>query len=114
MLRSDHTTEGQEGASHPAPPPSRQRERNAAVTRQRLLEAAEREFAARGFAGARLRAIAAAADVQSALIHHYFADKQGLYRAVVDRALLPTSTESWTLLGSCLDLEGLFTGFVDL
>jgi TetR/AcrR family transcriptional regulator len=52
--------------------------------------------------------------VQPALIHHYVTDKQGLYRAVLDRALLPTSTDSWTLLGGRHDLEGLLTGFVDL
>jgi TetR/AcrR family transcriptional regulator len=96
------------------PPLPPQRERNAAATKQRLLDAAEGEFAARGFAGARLREIAVAAGVQPALIHHYFVDKQGLYRAVLDRALLPTSTESWSLLSSCHDLEGVITGFVDL
>jgi TetR/AcrR family transcriptional regulator len=94
-----------------APPP---RERNAAATKQRLLDAAEGEFAARGFAGARLREIALAAGVQPALIHHYFADKQGIYRAVLDRALYPTSTESWSLLSSRHDLEGLLTGFIEM
>ena len=88
--------------------------RNAAATKQRLLDAGEREFAARGFAGARLREIAVAAGVQPALIHHYFTDKQGLYRAVLDRALLPTSTESLTLVGSRPDLEGLLDGIVEL
>jgi TetR/AcrR family transcriptional regulator len=97
--------------SAPAEP---RRERNAAATQKRLLDAAEREFAARGFAGARLREIADVAGVQPALIHHYFVDKQGLYRAVLDRALLPTSTESWTILGSKKDLEGLATAFVDM
>ena len=96
------------------PDPAPQRERNAALTKQRLLDAAEGEFAARGFAGARLREIALAAGVQPALIHHYFADKQGLYRAVLDRALLPTSTESWSLLESRHDLEGLLEGFVEM
>jgi TetR/AcrR family transcriptional regulator len=90
------------------------RERNAQATRQRILDAAEREFAARGFAGARLRQIGDTASVQSALIHHYFADKRGLYRAVLDRALLSTSTDSVTLLGSRSDLPGLIEGFVDL
>ena len=96
------------------PPAEAGSKRNAAATKQRILDAGEREFAARGFAGARLREIAEAAGVQPALIHHYFTDKQGLYRAVLDRALLPTSTESWTLLGSRRDLEGLLAGFIDL
>lgn len=90
------------------------RERNAAATRARILDAAEQEFAARGFAGARLREIGQAAGVQPALIHHYFVDKRGLYRAVLERALLPTSTESMTLLVSRPSLEQLVTGFVDV
>jgi AcrR family transcriptional regulator len=102
---------------HSLPPPASngpRRERNSAATKLRLLDAAEREFAARGFTGVRLRDIADAAGVQSALIHHYFGDKQGLYRAVLDRVLLPTSTESWTLLGSGRDLESLLDGFADM
>jgi TetR/AcrR family transcriptional regulator len=101
--------------SHPPPASSGpRRERNSAATKLRLLDAAEHEFAARGFTGVRLRDIADAAGVQSALIHHYFGDKQGLYRAVLDRVLLPTSTESWTLLGSGRDLDGLLDGFVEM
>jgi AcrR family transcriptional regulator len=93
---------------------SERRERSAAATRARILDAAEREFAARGFPGARLRDVADAAGVQPALIHHYFGDKQGLYRAVLDRALLSTSAESLTLLETRRDLPGLVEGFVDL
>jgi TetR/AcrR family transcriptional regulator len=123
MLRPSAAAGSEKGSPAAAPPPSipppgplstARRERNAAATRQRLLDAGEREFAARGFAGARLREIAEAAGVQPALIHHYFTDKQGLYRAVLDRALLPTSTESWTLLGTRKDLEALLTGFIEL
>ncbi len=101
-------------ATQPPASSGPRRERNSAATKLRLLDAAEHEFAARGFTGVRLRDIADAAGVQPALIHHYFGDKQGLYRAVLDRALLPTSTESWTLLGRDLDLEGLIDGFVDM
>lgn len=101
-------------ATEPSRPSEARRERNAAATRRRILDAAEREFAARGFAGARLREVGEAAGVQPALIHHYFADKRGLYRSVLDRALLSTSTESVTLLSSCRELEGLVEGFVDL
>src|SRR5262252_4130440 len=117
MLRPDHApgsvpSPAEEPAAAAAP--GARRERNAAATKQRLLDAGEREFAARGFAGARLREIAVAAGVQPALIHHYFTDKQGLYRAVLDRALLPTSTESWTLLASRHGLEELVTGFIEM
>lgn len=97
-----------------AHPPGVKRERNAAATRQRILDAGAREFAARGFAGARLREIAGSAGVQSALIHHYFTDKHGLYRAVLDRALLPSSTESWSLLEAGLDLHALLGGFIEV
>jgi TetR/AcrR family transcriptional regulator len=128
MLRPDRPENEPQGpfaaarerARRSSPPPSGgppggpRKERNAAATRLRILDAAEREFAARGFAGARLREIAETAGVQPALIHHYFADKQGLYCAVLDRALLPTSTESWTLLGSARDLPSLVEGLVEM
>src|SRR6185369_14555764 len=84
------------------------------ATRERLLDAAEREFATQGFAGARLRGIAGAAGVQPALIHHYFADKDGLYRAVLDRALVQTSAASFSLLERHQNLEELIDGFVEL
>ncbi|MFO0760120.1 MAG: helix-turn-helix domain-containing protein [Byssovorax sp.] len=107
-----------ERARRSSPPPAGgaapRKERNAAATRLRILDAAEREFAARGFAGARLREIADAAGVQTALIHHYFADKQGLYGAVLDRALVPTSAASFTLLGSGLDLAGMTEGLIEM
>jgi TetR/AcrR family transcriptional regulator len=115
MLPRDTETEA--AATAPSRPPSAPPQpprRNAAATKQRILDAGEREFAARGFAGARLREIADGAGVQPALIHHYFTDKHGLYRAVLDRALLPTSTESWGLLGAGLDLESLVRGFIEV
>jgi AcrR family transcriptional regulator len=72
--------------------------RNPALTKKRILDAAEAEFAAKGFDGARLGAIARAAKVQQALIHHHFADKAGLYRDVIDRALSAMTTEGWDIL----------------
>jgi len=71
------------------------RERNAAESRQRILSAAETEFAKKGYDGARLGQIARTADVQQALIHHYFRDKEGLYRAVIEHAMGALSTEGW-------------------
>ncbi|HTJ80528.1 MAG TPA: TetR/AcrR family transcriptional regulator [Polyangiaceae bacterium] len=81
---------------------------------ERILDAAEDEFAARGFAGARLREIARAAGVQPALIHHYFVDKKGLYEAVVRRAVDQMSTASWRVLSSETDLDGIVRGFIDV
>ncbi|CAN5569494.1 TetR/AcrR family transcriptional regulator [soil metagenome] len=74
------------------------RPRNAEETKRRILDAGEREFAAKGFAGARLGAIARVASVQQALIHHYFVDKAGLYREVIERALGAISSEGWDIL----------------
>jgi len=96
-----------------APPPAR-RERNAAETRRRLLDAAESEFASRGFAGVRLREIAQVVGVQQALIHHYFEDKEGLYRAVLDRAIEQATADSWAILGQTATIEGLVDAFVGL
>lgn len=50
-----------------------------------LLDAAQRVFAERGFAGARVDAIASRAGVNKQLIAYYFGSKQGLYDAVTDR-----------------------------
>ena len=81
----------------PPSPPAR-RERNAVETKKRLLDAAEEEFAAKGFDGARLGNIARAAGVQHALIHHYFDDKDGLYREVLSRGLGAVTAEGWDIL----------------
>ena len=55
----------------------------------RILEAARAEFSAKGFGGARMQAIAKAADVNHALVHYYFRSKEGLYEAAL-RDILQT------------------------
>jgi TetR/AcrR family transcriptional regulator len=54
-------------------------------TRDAILDAAERLFAARGFDAATIKHIGAEAGVNSALIYYYFRDKRGLHQAVLDR-----------------------------
>lgn len=55
-------------------------------TRDAILDAALALFADRGYDGASLRAIAAAAGVDPGLIRHFFGDKEGLFAtAVADR-----------------------------
>jgi AcrR family transcriptional regulator len=58
---------------------------DAAATRSRLIEAAVREFAAYGLAGARVDRIAAAAAANKRAIYDYFRSKEGLFDAAVDR-----------------------------
>ena len=53
------------------------------ATRRRLLDAAARIFAERGYAAASIRAIAAAANVNNAAISYHFHGKEELYRAVL-------------------------------
>ncbi|MEV3984431.1 TetR family transcriptional regulator [Nonomuraea sp. NPDC049758] len=51
--------------------------------RHRILAAARQEFAAKGFRGATMRSIAAAAGVDVALLAHYFGNKDGLFAATL-------------------------------
>ncbi|MET8527092.1 TetR family transcriptional regulator [Micromonospora sp. NPDC005172] len=63
-------------------------------TREAILDAARAAFAERGFDAAPIRAIAATAGVDPALVHHYFGTKDQLFRAAMNfpvdpAALLP-------------------------
>jgi AcrR family transcriptional regulator len=63
-----------------------------------ILDAAERVFAAHGFAGASLRAIVAAAGVNLPTVYYYYGSKQGLMRAVLERRFAPLHREQLALL----------------
>jgi AcrR family transcriptional regulator len=65
--------------------PSRRRAARSRPTRERILDAAERLFAQRGFHGVSIRAITGAAQVDVALANYHFGSKQGLLEAVVLR-----------------------------
>ncbi len=56
-------------------------------TRARILDAAVKEFSARGFAGARVDAIARRARVNKRMLYHYFGDKAALFREILRRKL---------------------------
>jgi TetR/AcrR family transcriptional regulator len=75
------TTEskGPRGRRAPAP---HERQRDPERTKARILDAATAEFAAKGFAGARVSEIAARAGVNQQLIAYYFDGKEGLHREV--------------------------------
>jgi TetR/AcrR family transcriptional regulator len=57
--------------------------RNPGRTRERILSAALKEFAAHGFAGARVDAIARRADINKRMLYHYFGNKEKLFRAIL-------------------------------
>jgi TetR/AcrR family transcriptional regulator len=61
--------------------------RNPQQTQQRILEAALEEFAAKGFAGARVDVIAGRAHINKRMLYHYFGDKEGLFREVLRRKI---------------------------
>ncbi len=54
-----------------------------ADTRGEIIEAAKRVFAAKGYDGASLRAVAREAEVDPALVHHYFDGKASLFVAAM-------------------------------
>ncbi|MGQ9366136.1 TetR/AcrR family transcriptional regulator [Azospirillum sp. ST 5-10] len=75
-----------EKADAPAAPRPARHRRSAEGTRARILEAAHREFATKGFEGARIDVIAETAQANKRMIYHYFGDKEGLYVAVLEMA----------------------------
>lgn len=52
-------------------------------SRERILEAASAEFAAHGYAGARIGRIAHGCHLNVRMLYYHFASKEGLYRAVL-------------------------------
>ena len=61
--------------------------RNPERTRARILSAALKEFAANGFAGARVDAIARRAAINKRMLYHYFGNKKHLFREVLRRKI---------------------------
>ncbi|TDG14186.1 TetR/AcrR family transcriptional regulator [Seongchinamella unica] len=61
-------------------------------TASRLMDAAEELFARQGYEGTSLRQIAAAATIREPGIYNHFSGKQGLYEAVLHRALAPMAS----------------------
>ena len=66
----------------------RERIRDADRTRADILAVATREFADRGYAGARINEIADKTSTTKRMIYYYFGGKEQLYIAVLERAYL--------------------------
>ena len=64
----------------------RRRVNDPAGTKRNILEVATREFARKGYGGARVDAIAARTRTSKRMIYYYFGDKEGLYLAALEEA----------------------------
>jgi AcrR family transcriptional regulator len=59
-------------------------------TREAILDAARTRFAEHGYDGATIRGIAADADVDPALVHHFYGTKERLFVAAVHFPVVPS------------------------
>ncbi len=73
--------------------------RNPERTRERILSAALQEFAANGFAGARVDAIARRAAINKRMLYHYFGNKKHLFREVLRRKIAERQASAEGLSG---------------
>lgn len=67
-------------------------------TKERILDTAERLFAAQGYAATSLRGIIAEAGVNLAAVHYHFHSKEALLEAVILRRSVPANLERLALL----------------
>ncbi|UNO40580.1 TetR family transcriptional regulator [Streptomyces sp. MST-110588] len=89
------------------PAPARRRGRPARTeradgpgARERILAAARTQFAEHGYDKASVRAIAKAAAVDPALVHHYFGTKEQVFAAAIEMTLAPALSLPEAVAGS--------------
>jgi TetR/AcrR family transcriptional regulator len=87
-----------------------------AEIRAALLQTARELFLRHGFGKVGIRRIATAAGTTSAMIHYYFGDKLGLYRAMLDEASAPLVDSLRRMesmpASAAPDLEALLTAYM--
>ena len=101
MVDASVSTRGRRPDAAPSgdgPVPQRDAER----TRTEILDIATREFADRGYNGARVDEIATKTRTTKRMIYYYFGSKEQLYIAVLERVYLQIRTAEQTL-----DVDGL-------
>ena len=84
------------------------RQRAAQATREAILRAATKVFAAHGFAGGRIEQISKAAKSHDRMIYYYFGSKQALFIAVLEHAYRRfNEAESALVLDTARPVEAL-------
>lgn len=71
------------------------------LTKERILDTAERLFSEHGYAATSLRSIIAEAEVNLAAVHYHFHSKEALLEAVILRRSMPANQERMALLDQC-------------
>lgn len=83
------------------------------TSRDTILDAAIRCFAAKGFAATTIKDLASEADVNSALLYYYFSDKQTLYRETLRHVALRLSSTAGRRLDEDFPPEEIIRRFVE-
>ena len=80
---------------------------------ERILDAAERLFATRGFSATTIKMIAAESRQNSALIYYYYDSKATLYRHILERVVGKISSEAAIRIGPTPSPETVITAVVE-
>ncbi|WBB64259.1 TetR family transcriptional regulator [Streptomyces sp. WMMC500] len=75
-------------------------------TRDRILAAARSEFAEWGYEKTSIRGIAKTADVDPALVHHYYGTKEHVFEAALESTFAPTVAVHDAVVGGPIDSAG--------
>ncbi len=81
-------------------------------TKAEIVSAARAEFASKGYDGTSMRAVARAAGVDPALIHHYFEGKEGLFLAALEVPFDPRPELARVLVGPREEMGAKLVGLV--
>ncbi len=90
------------------------RNRDSSKSRQDILEAAEIEFASKGFYGARIDTIASKAQINKRMIYEYFGNKEELYKQVLTTVYSRIRPREEKLLSENRQAFEIITDYINL
>jgi len=93
---------------------SPKRQRNAAATRQAIMQSARRAFAKAGYAGAGVREIAHGAGVTAMLVNRYFGSKERLFAEAVAESMATTSVLAPQIASAGISGKAIATALVGI